>query len=203
MRKFLTKYLPASLLLAFLATILFTCGGGGGGGIAATLNDTAIAADLAHSGSIPINWSVSGTLAYVWLAIPTQVGIDNAPGIMIQADLKGAPSKAHFTVISIGNEPGYLTDCGPGPGQTFASNDMIITFEDLSMLFAKLGDDGGLICFQTDGTATAVANMTIIGGTGKYQDASGEFIGKFKGYPVGISGALAAETGTIVGEIVR
>jgi hypothetical protein len=211
MRKILITYLPASLLLAFLVMILFACGGGGSGGvgISATLSDTAIAADSAHSGSIPINWSVSGTLAYVQLAIPTQTGIDNTPGIMIQADLKGSPGKAHFTVISIGNEPGYMPDdCPPGSeqtgvGQTFAYNDMVITFEDLSMLFAKLGDDGGLVCFQKDGTVQAVANMTIIGGTGKHQDASGEFIGKFKGYPVGISGALAAETGTIVGEIVK
>jgi len=32
MRKILTTYLPASMLLAFLAMVLFTCGGGGGGG---------------------------------------------------------------------------------------------------------------------------------------------------------------------------
>jgi len=32
MRKFFITYLPASLLLVFLAMILFTCGGGGGGG---------------------------------------------------------------------------------------------------------------------------------------------------------------------------
>jgi hypothetical protein len=32
MRKILTTYLPASLLLAFLAMVLLTCGGGGGGG---------------------------------------------------------------------------------------------------------------------------------------------------------------------------
>ena len=204
MRKIVITYIPASMVLAFLAMIFLTCGGGGEGG-----GGTAIALASSSVNTTPINWSVSGTLAYVQLAIPTQTGIVDAPGVMIQADLKGAPGKAHFTVISIGNEPGFMPDdCPPDPeqtgvGQTFASNDMVITFEDLSMLFAKLGDDGGLVCFQTDGTVKAVANMTIIGGTGKYQDASGEFIGNFKGYPVGISGALAAETGTIVGGIVK
>jgi len=32
MRKFLYSHIPASLLLVFLATILWTCNGGGGGG---------------------------------------------------------------------------------------------------------------------------------------------------------------------------
>jgi hypothetical protein len=32
MRKFLFTYMPASLILVFLAMILWTCGGGGGGG---------------------------------------------------------------------------------------------------------------------------------------------------------------------------
>ena len=39
MRKFFITYLPASLLLAFLAMILITCGGGGGGGSSGPTGD--------------------------------------------------------------------------------------------------------------------------------------------------------------------
>jgi len=196
MRKFLTRYLPASMLLAFLAMIFLACelGGEGGGG-------TAIAAASARSGSIPINWSVSGTVVYH--PIPVEDPTTDPPVFfLIQAFLKGAPGKAQFTVLGI---PSTFQDphpeCDGNPGQDFSPNDMVITFEDLSMLFAALGPDGGWVCFQTDGTATAEAHMSIIGGTGKYQDASGWFIGKFNGQQVGISGLLQAETGTIEGEI--
>ena len=152
-----------------------------------------------HRRNIPIDWRVSGTIAYVQLApLPDPSMI--VPGIMIQADLKGAPGKAHFTVISIGYPPEELGACGGGLGQNFAHNDMVVTFEDLSMLFAELVD--GYLCFTGPDTVEAWANMTITDGTGNYEDAKGQFTGHFLGRMVGTSGALSAETGTIEGEIV-
>ena len=153
-----------------------------------------------HRGNIPIDWKVSGTLAYVQLApLPDPSMI--IPGIMIQADLKGAPGKAHFTVISLGNLPEMnLAACGGGPGQTFLHNDMVINFEDLSMIFARLVD--GYACFQEDGSVAAYADMEIYDGRGKYEGAGGWIHGEFSGGIVGTSGALSAETGTIEGEIV-
>ena len=59
MRKFFITYLPASLLLAFLAMILITCGGGGGGG------SSTPAADLTGlSMNGPLSMSEFGNATY-------------------------------------------------------------------------------------------------------------------------------------------
>jgi hypothetical protein len=142
----------------------------------------------------------------VYHPIPVVNPTDPPVFFLIRAFLKGAPGKAQFTVLGIpyGLPQDPHPECDGNPGQSFNPNDMVITFEDLSMLFAELeGPDGGWVCVQPDGTVTAEAHMSIIGGTGKYQDASGWFIGKFNGQQVGMSGLLQAETGTIVGEIER
>jgi len=162
---------------------------------------TTIVADNAYSESIPVNWRVAGTV--VPIPIPGAAP-DAQSAIMIQAFVKGAPGKAQFTVISTPSDfnPNH-PECGGGPGQNFSPNDMVITFEDLSMIFAKLDDtQGGWVCFGLDGL-TAVANMVVDGGTGKYEGASGYFKGEFEGNQVGDSGLLSAETGTIVGHIDR
>lgn len=111
--------------------------------------------DRHHRGNIPNDWKVSGTIAYVQLAPLPDPSII-IPGIMIQADLKDAPGKAHFTVISIGNPPEELGACGCGLGQTFARNDMVVTFEDLSMLLADstrfpIGSDNSCRAAKADG----------------------------------------------------
>jgi hypothetical protein len=85
----------------------------------------------------------------------------------------------------------------------FAEDDMVITFHDLSMVFATMDkEQESFLCLQPP-PQLAVAHMIIIGGTGKYEGASGEFTGTFQGQQVGESGALDAETGTIKGWIER
>lgn len=158
-----------------------------------------------HDRNITINWSVSGTIVYHPIPV-ADPATDPPVFFLINAFLKGVPEKAQFTVLGIPYGPPQDSHpkCDGNSGQSFYPNDMVITFEDLSMLFAELeGLDGGWVCVQPDGTVTAEAHMSIIGGTGKYQDASGWFIGKFNGQQVGMSGLLQAETGTIVGEIER
>lgn len=151
-----------------------------------------------------INWKVAGTIVNVQLAIPTSEGPFLQPAFLIQAVMKGSPGDAQFTFVGIPDGfPGLLDQCGGGPGQLFSPNDMVITFSDLSMLFAHLSSAGGWVCFQEDGTVTAVANMEVIGGTGRFENAAGEFVGVFQGNTVGTSGALSAETGTIEGWIER
>ncbi len=59
MRKFIIKFLPASLLLAFLAFILATCGGGGGGGDSAV--DRGDLTGLAINGPISVSEYGTGT----------------------------------------------------------------------------------------------------------------------------------------------
>lgn len=163
-----------------------------------------IAGNTAYAGSTPINWTVAGTIVTVQVPDFTVAPPGNLPAFLIQAFVKGAPGSAQFTVLGFPDEfQPTLSQCGGGPGQSFSANDMVITFADESMIFAKLGIAGGWICFQLDGTVTAVANMTVIGGTGRYEGATGEFTGEFTSQAVGESGALIAETGTITGSIDR
>lgn len=194
MRKFLVTYLPASLLLVFLAMILWACGGGGGGG------GTANAATPTS-----IDWNVSGTIVGVQVASPSPTGY-SGPALLIDAFLKGAPENAQFRVLAAAAEgpPDVIPEClgdGINPdGQYFAFDDMVIIFEDLSMIFAKMNPDlKGWSCFTGE---PAVANMEIIGGTGRYEDAQGHFQGIFGGMTFEDSQALIAEFGTIVGEIM-
>jgi hypothetical protein len=160
---------------------------------------TGMATDAAYGGNIPIHWRVSGTIANV-IFYPSTNPAAPQPGLLIQAAVKGSPGNGQFTITSVANQPGYVPECN-GPGQTFAHNDMVITLDSLSMIFAKL--QAGWVCFNPDYTVSAEAHMIITGGTGKYEGSSGYFTGNFEGQSVGTSGFLAAETGTIVGEIHR
>ncbi len=167
-----------------------------------------------HQGKTRINWEVSGTIvnAQLWFIPPVPPGTEPdplvyLPGILIDAYLKGAPGKAQFRVLAAASAEGpvIIPEClgdGSNPdGQYFAFDDMVIIFEDLSMLFAKMNPDlKGWLCFTGE---PAVANMEITGGTGRYKDAGGQFQGIFEGTPIGDSGALIAETGTIKGWIER
>ena len=169
--------------------------------VAVAVLATGIVADTAYGGNIPINWRVSGTIVFVQFAIPTATGIDNTPGLMIDAFLKGEPSRAQFRVLAAATRPPEpIPECF-GDGQYFDFDDMVTTFEDLSMLFAKMDPDlRGWTCFTGE---PAVANMVITGGTGRYKDAQGQYQGIFEGTTIGDSGALIAETGTIKGWIER
>jgi len=149
-------------------------------------------------GKTPIDWEVAGTIVIVQLPL-TPVG--PVPGFLIDAFVKGAPGRAQFRVLSVGQgAPAYIPEC-EGFGQYFGSNDMVITFEDQSMLFAKM--DTAFSSWSCFTGKPAVANMVITGGTGKYESAEGNFQGVFNTPFSGESGALLAETGTIKGWIGR
>jgi len=160
---------------------------------------TGMATDTVYGGNIPVHWKVSGTIANVNFYL-SNAPLTPLPGLLIQAAVKGSPGNGQFTITSVANPPEFVTECNGG-GLTFAHNDMVVTLDSLSMIFAKL--QAGWLCFNIDGTVSAEAHMIITGGTGKYEGASGYFTGNFVGQSVGTSGFLTAETGTIVGEIYR
>ena len=99
-----------------------------------------------HRGETRINWKVSGTIVGVQVASPSPTGY-SGPALLIDAFLKGAPGKAQFRVLAAAVEgpPDVIPEClgdGINPdGQYFAFDDMVIIFEDLSMIFAKMNPD--------------------------------------------------------------
>lgn len=199
MRKFLITYTPASLGLVFLVMIFWACGDGGGGG------GNANAATPAS-----INWKVSGTVAYVTFAYAIDVPpfIQSQNGFLVNAVATGEPENVQFTATGWTGPPtdntSTSTECDPYPQMASLKNDFVATFADQSMIFATLDPDlGGYVCL---GPIPAEFNMIITGGTGRFEGATGQFTGTFNAYPIGppVSslGALLAETGTIVGEIM-
>lgn len=133
MRKFFFTCLPASLVLVFLAVILWACGGGGGGG------GTANAATPAS-----IDWNVSGTVAYVTFAYPIDVSpfIQSQNGFLVNAVATGVPENVQVTVTAWTGPPSdpstTSTECDPYPQLASLKNDFVATFADQSMIFATL-----------------------------------------------------------------
>jgi hypothetical protein len=166
-----------------------------------TVADTASGGGDHHSGKIPINWKVSGTFIYVQFVSPDPPS--SPVGILIDGVGRGASGEAVIKVVGI---PGIMIipspttpHCDIYPEIPYVHSDAIFTFGDQSMLFATL--DEGYACL---GPLPAVFKLDIIGGTGKYMNVTGgSTTGTFVAQPVGSSGILWAETGTIVGWIDR
>lgn len=157
----------------------------------------------AYGGSIPVNWRVTGV--GVQAEIATSIPGITAPGIFGDLVLKGAPGYAtgkFAGTISGMVEPPNL-ECGDFPMLLLDEVGVVFTFADQSMLFATKNPDPNKISFHciTPPPQLDMTHMIIIGGTGRYEDASGELTGTYYVQP--ITGALGAETGTIEGWIDR
>ena len=161
-----------------------------------------------HPDKIPIHWKVAGSNAYVLVFNPADENYPPTPvpGLIIDIVTMGIPFGARSKVIGIADGVAPSNgDCEESLKLLFQFDDMIVTFPDLSMIFATMDDEmpPGFHCFMDPFPQRAVAHMKIIGGTGKFEGASGKYTGTFTGQPVGESGSLWAETGTIEGWIDR
>lgn len=160
------------------------------------------------SGGMPIHWKVVGSVVYTQFDIPTNSPTDPiafVPGVTIDIVAKGAPGDAQIKVVAVGD--GVVDDptdeCGVFPKLTVAEADMVAVFADQSMLFATIDKEkGGFLCLEPPPTHDE-NHMLIIGGTGRFTGATGNFVGQFLSEPVGASGALMVEQGTIEGWIQR
>ncbi len=170
------------------------------GVVAITVLSTSIVTDTAYGGRISINWKVSGVMSYVQFVPPVKHPPD--VGILIDIVAKGAPGNAVAKVVGI---PGRRIsapspNCGDLEEIPFLENEMVVTFEDQSMLFAILKPGKGYICI---GQEPAVFVLDVVGGTGEYEGVTGTLTNTFMGQQAGTSGILWVNTGTMVGEIVK
>lgn len=81
-------------------------------------------------------------------------------------------------------------------------NNLVLTFTDLSMLYAK---GSGVICvdFPTGDVFTAIDGHWM-GGTQRFRDAEGDWSLRFdEAVPVGDAASVLAETGMIRGTLIR
>jgi hypothetical protein len=152
--------------------------------------------------TVTVNMKLSGTV--------TTIG-----GVQTyDVNLKGAPGKARAQGAGTGVEPATFDElpaghvCADNPyepetgtaGLLLTQATATVTFEDLSMLFLTVADDAYVCLF----TPFVYGPYEIIGGTGRFEDATGYIVMEFDVYrgifPDG--SAIGAETGIAYGEIV-
>lgn len=121
---------------------------------------------------VEVNWTYSGS------QIDTRVDVnfDGTTANEVHVWAKGAPGKASingmFEIVVLGP-----TDECPYPlaGTQFLYSTYVARFENGDLLFARATTaDGGCIDPVT-GTSTAVLHYNVVGGTGKYQGATGSY----------------------------
>ena len=149
MRKFFSKYLPASLVLVFLAIILWTCGGGGGGG-GTTSGPTGT-----------ITGSVSGTTVIAVNESGTIVASDDTTGKTPDANgnfpftLTGIPvgdKVCVFLLTNGGMYPLYYDSDGDSIPDTNVFS--LASAVDVDLGFVGIGQEGRAIP-ENDPTDTA------------------------------------------------
>ena len=148
-----------------------------------------------------INMKLSGTVITIGDTQIYDVNLNGAPG---KARAQGAGSGVVPVPLS-GLPAGHICDDNPfKPGGTagllLTHAQATMTFEDLSMLFLDVAE-GAYVCLFTPFVLGA---YDIIGGTGRFEDASGYIVMEFNLYRSAfpLDSLVGAETGVAYGEIV-
>jgi len=139
-----------------------------------------------------------------------QVAPDGTPTLMEEsrsiALVKGRGTFGRVDIMAVTASGPYESgkSCSPGfvPIADILENNLVLTFNDLSMLY---GNGTGVVCFNpADPTAFPVAEIdgTWDGGTGRFEGAGGNWSLRFDvAEPVGVATQFVAETGVIKGHI--
>jgi hypothetical protein len=129
-----------------------------------------------------------------------------APSALIHTTSKGSPGRAvtrGFGGVTVPAGP-PIADCLGIPwGLPIAvlENPLLLTFQDLSLLYAKGGS--GLICIDLGtGAVKFVIDIVFDGGTGRFEGATGGATITGEGVPLNAAGTFLAETGTTIGTII-
>ncbi len=153
MKKVRIRYLPASLLLAFLAMILVSCGGGGDGSDSGTT--------LPATKSVVITGTVPGTVAIAYdLATGKEAARDVASGTPKTFSLSVAPGEYYLMFIE--NE-------GTATQRSFAFRN--VTGGNVFALKANTTLDLGVLVFNNY-PGTAVPQMDPISGNDNVTESS-------------------------------
>ncbi len=157
------------------------------------------------SAQVDMNLRFAGTfISRVQYVVPSTGEPATSPLIRLKA--KGSPGPCEISFFggqdeTVGFPPDE--DCCGGPACLLISvieNPQVLTFNDLSLLFAT-GD--GEVCIDLlTGIATGTVDLTFTGGTGRFEGATGEAVSDFEIVPVSSDGSFNSETGTTVGTIV-
>ena len=139
-----------------------------------------------------------------------QVGPDGVPTFMEESRSialikgRGTFGRADGIAVTVGGAYTSGKPCSPGlvPIADILENNLVLTFDDLSMLY---GNGTGVVCLNpVDPTAFPLAEIegTWDGGTGRFARAGGKWVIEFTfAEPVGDATQFVAEAGVIKGHI--
>ena len=154
----------------------------------------------AKAETIRVEWKKSGTLINQ-LQMGNPDGSPANPAVLIFGKAIGAPGPADIQVVSRLGTPEWSLDCFDGAGGLrfpMVTNDFAATLADMSMITATLAD--GYVCMdKTSGNTHAEFELTVTGGTGRFNGASGDLSVVVDTFPAGDH--MSVETGTIIGFI--
>ena len=149
---------------------------------------------------------------FVQNILQVQVDMTGIPTGEVQsrglAFVKGRGTFGRVDVMAVTASGPYISgkSCSPGfvPIADILENNLVLTFEDLSLLY---GNGSGVVCLnQLDPTAIPLAEVegTWDGGTGRFANAGGTWSGRFDfAEPVGIATQFIAEAGVLEGYLTR
>ena len=164
----------------------------------------------ARKKEVRVNWRFAGTFITNIVEFDPTINFpegDTTVTALIHGQLKGRPGKAELRSFAgrstLLGPNGCLVNDTAGVGIRIDENPIVITFPNLSLLFAKLEDGKtGDVCLDfSTGRGEGVIPIMFIGGRGKFEGASGNAEIKFETQAVSSSGNFSGETGTIKGEI--
>ncbi|MEJ2128875.1 MAG: hypothetical protein P8X81_08505 [Woeseiaceae bacterium] len=119
---------------------------------------------------------------------------------------KGTFGRADVVGVSIGGPPVSEQQCSNGfiKVADITENNLLLTFDDLSMLY---GNGTGVVCLNpANPTEFPIAEIdgTWDGGTGRFAGVSGNWSIRFDyAEPIGVTTQFAAEAAVITGHITR
>ena len=141
---------------------------------------------------INIDMTVSGTVLHV-----------SDVRTFYDVHLKGSPGKAHAR----GAGDGYPSDLPDTPCPDIGAVDGLrldpaqinVVFNDGSMFYGTVIGDESFVCFAVP---IARASYEIVGGTGRFEGATGYIVIDLETYPIDTDLLITPETGYAYGEII-
>ena len=152
--------------------------------------------------AVEIDLDFAGTLIQGVQYVPSSTGVQ-IDGTLGQFEFKGEPGRGNATLFAGQTGDPVLSDCcdsGLCLLIPITENPLVLTFKDLSLLFAN---GTGEICVDLlTGRSTFTIDIMFTGGRGRFEGATGEAVIVGEVEPVSSNGAFNGETGQIVGTIL-